>query len=469
MMRTVRPGVVFALVVIGLVLAPGAAYAVLGDFSEPASSPEPAGKTGESIAAGDFDNDGDNDLAVANKDGGGDVTVMLNNGAADFSPAPTSPETVDGDPWYVVAGHFNADDNLDLVVGSETATEPKGRVTVLLGDGKGDFSIAGGSPVTLPGPARRLAVADLDGDEVLDVAVGQFYPAKLVILLNSGSGSLSQPGSSPEEAGNTATNVTAIAAGDFTGDGEADLVLGSEFSDEVTVYVNDGDENGDFTEGAPVTGVDGIALTTGQFNAGGALDVAVSQEFKASAVILLGNGAGGLAAAASSPEALPGPSHAIASADFNADGKADLVALGNNTPGYAAILLGDGNGDFAPAPSSPESVGAFPIGVAVAPLDNNASPDLAIANIFGEKVNILLNDFTAGPPTETPPQGNPPVQVPVANPPVQKPPVTKCPKTKQLKKGKCVLKKCPKGKKLKKNGRCVKKKKPAARLSRSRG
>lgn len=456
MMRTVRPGVAFALLLIGLVLAPSAAYAVLGDFTEPASSPELVGKTLTAVAAGDFDNDGDNDLAVGYSAG---VAVLINNGKGDFSATGTSPETVQGGPASVVVGKFNSDAHLDLVVGSETDEVDDGRVTVLLGDGKGDFTA--GSPISLKGAARDVAAADVDNDDDLDVVVGEFFPARVAILRNDGSGSLAAP--LFEDAGGSGTNIFSIATGDFSGDGEEDIVIGSPFTHEVSIYVNDGDEDGDFTEGTPVTGVDGIELTTGQFNAGGALDVAVAQESPSAAEILLGNGAGGLSKAATSPETLPGPSHAIASADFNADGKTDLVAVGNNTPGFAAILLGEGNGDFVPAPSSPESVGSWPIAVVAVPLDDNTSPDLAIANIFGDKANILLNDLGSTPPTENPPQQTPVVTPPAIVPPEQK--VLKCPKTKQLKKGKCVLKKCPKGKKLKKNGRCVKKK-PAARSRR---
>lgn len=454
-MRTVRPGIAFALVLLGLVLAPAAAYAVLGDFAEPPGSAVPVGKNPSSIVAGDFDNDGDNDLAVGVAGG---VAIRLNDGKGGFSAVPTSPEAVTGGPASIVAGKFNADANLDLVVGSETDLVDDGRVTVLLGDGKGDFTA--GLPVSLQGAARDVAAADIDDDDDLDVVVGEFFPARVAILRNDGSGSLAAP--LFEDAGGSSSNVFAVATGDFSGDGEEDFVLANPFTHEVSVYVNDGLKIGNFTEGTPVKGLDPISLTTGYFDAGGTLDVAVAQETGSSAAILLGNGSGGLAKAPSSPEPLPGPSHAIASADFNADGKVDLVATGNNTPGYAAILLGDGSGDFAPAPSSPESVGAWPWAIAAVPLDANSSPDLAIVGVHSENANLLLNDFTAGPPSGNPPTGSPPQQSPPASVPVTSLPLPAkkptCAKTQTLKAGKCVKKKCPKGKKLKKNGRCVKKK-----------
>jgi VCBS repeat protein len=469
--RASHHGVGLLSALIGLLALPAAALAALGDFTEPPTSPEAVGKTSEWVASGDFDNDADEDLVVANKDGGG-VTVLLNDGKGDFAPAGTSPETVNGGPWVVVVGKFNADNNLDLAVGSETEMAPKGRITILLGDGKGDFGIAGGSPITIPGAARRLAVGDLDSDGDQDLAVAEFFPAEVAILLNSGSGSFSQPGSSPEDAGGAATNLFSIAAADFNDDEQIDIVVGSEFSNEVKIYTNNGDENGDFTAGVPVTGVDGVSMTTGFFDGNDIADVAVGDEAGSKAVILLGNGGGGLAAAPSSPETLPGAPHGIASSDFNNDGAADLVAVGGSASSFAAILLGNGEGDFTAPSTSPETVGSFPVGVAAAPLSLDGSIDLAIASIFGEKLNVLFNDFSPGNPTENLPGQNSSPQNPLAQPPLLQSQPTQvaqkkpCPKGKVRKRNACVKKKCAKGKKLK-GSRCVKRTKPSARSRRS--
>lgn len=455
-----RPVVALASGLLALVLFPAVALGVLGDFTEPSTSPEPAGKTSESVAAGDFNGDGDADLVVANKDSN-NLTVLLNDGKGDFSPAPTSPEAVTG-PWQVIVANLNGDANLDLAVSTETAVTD-GAVAVLLGDGSGNFTAT--TPEPIDAPTRNLAAGDLDGDGDQDLAVAEHFPAAVAVLLNDGGGDFSEPPSSAEDAGGSGTNVTSIVTGDFNDDEAVDIVAGSEFSNEIRVYLNDGDEDGDFTVATPITGVDGTTIASGFFDAGDVPDLAVGEGAKKQAAILLGNGAGSFAPAPTSPEALPNEVRWVTSADLNGDGKADLAATGGNTPGFAAILLGNGAGDFTAAASSPESVGSVPISIAAAPLNDDASVDLVVANIFTEKVNILFNDFAPDtePPTEEPPQQNPPATTPPPlTPPAPAPAKKTCPKGKQLKKGKCVAKKCPKGKKLKK-GRCVKKKQPQGR------
>ena len=403
----VRPGAAFALGLLALVLIPATALAVLGDFTEPATSPEAVGKTSESVVAGDFNEDGHADLVVSNKDSN-DLTVLLNDGKGDFSPAATSPEAVTG-PWQLVAAKLNADTHLDLAVTSQTSGSD-GQVVILLGDGTGNFSSAPTSPEPIGAVTRNLATADLDGDGDEDLAVAKFFPAAIAVLLNDGSADFAQPGTSPEDAGGSATNVTSIVTGDFNEDDAIDIAAGSEFSDEIRIYLNDGDEDGDFTVGAPISGTDGTAMTTGFFNADAALDLAIGEGVPKKAVILLGNGSGGFAAAPTSPEELPGEVRWLVSADFDNDGKADLAATGGGSPGFAAILLGDGAGDFTAPGTSPESVGSFPTSIAAAPLNGDAGVDLAVANIFTEKVNILFNDFT--PSTENPPQKSPPAATP---------------------------------------------------------
>jgi len=413
----VRPGAAVALGLLVLVLIPATALAVLGDFTEPATSPEAVGKTSESVVAGDFNEDGHVDLVVSNKDSN-DLTVLLNDGKGDFSPAVTSPEAVTG-PWQLVSAKLYADAHLDLAVTSQTSGSD-GQVVILLGDGTGNFSPAPTSPEPIGAVTRNLATGDLDGDGDEDLAVAKFFPAAVAVLLNDGSADFAQPGTSPEDAGGSATNVTSIVTGDFNEDEAIDIAAGSEFSDEIRVYLNDDEEDGDLTGGAPISGTDGTAMTTGFFNGDAALDLAIGEGASKKAAILLGNGSGGFAAAPTSPEELPGEVRWLVSADFNNDSKADLAATGGGGPGFVAVLLGNGAGDFTAPGTSPESVGSFPTSIAAAPLNGDAGVDLAVANIFTEKVNVLFNDFVPGneSPAENPPQqSSPPAPSPVVTPP----------------------------------------------------
>ena len=87
---------------------------------EPATSPEPAGNGPFSVAAADFDLDGDQDLAVANAVaavlGTPNVTILRNNGVGNLSPAATSPEVAGGIPAAIAAADLDADGDHDLAV-----------------------------------------------------------------------------------------------------------------------------------------------------------------------------------------------------------------------------------------------------------------------------------------------------------------------------------------------------------------
>jgi hypothetical protein len=134
----------------------------------------------------------------------------------------------------------------------------------------------------------------------------------------------------------------------------------------------------------------------GDFNADKNLDLAVAfsdyTNHKSSYVqMLLGNGDGTFRKGA---RAAAGPNPVdIAAADFNGDGKLDLVVANappGASPGSISVLLGNGDGTFQ-APASFPVRGATPLQLTVADFNGDGKPDVATANNNSENVSVLLN------------------------------------------------------------------------------
>jgi len=201
----------------------------LGNFVEPATSPEAAGVFPSAIVAANFDGDADQDLAVAN--GGPDnVTILRNNGSGNFAEPSTSPEVVGADPISLTAGDFDGDADPDLAVVNLGVN-----VTILRRTSNSNFVEPASSPEAAgPGPIA-IASADINGDSKLDLAVANNAANSIVILRGAGAGNFAQPASSPEPANQA---PSALAFGDLDGDADQDLVAANTNSDDVTVLRN---------------------------------------------------------------------------------------------------------------------------------------------------------------------------------------------------------------------------------------
>jgi uncharacterized repeat protein (TIGR01451 family) len=350
-----------------------------------------AGTGPYAMALGDFNGDGIADLAIANQ-GSSNLTVLLGNGSGGFVPAPGSPIALGNFPGSVsqgsvAVGDFNGDGNADLIVSNRSGAN----VIVLMGDGSGGFTQA--APVAALAPGS-LAVADFNGDGLADFAVVNIVsPANTItVFLGNGNGGFTAAPGSPSPAADL--NALSLVAGDFNGDGRADLAVANNTGNTVTVLLGNG--NGGFAAapGSPIAaGVNPESLAVGDFNGDGFADLAVVNG--GSITVLLGSAASGFTQPAGSPFTVPGASgnNSVAVGDFNGDGMPDIAVTG--TSGQVVVMLGNGSGGFTPSVSNPFPVGALPLGIVAGDFNGDSKTDLAVANFTSNNVSVLLG---IGPP-----------------------------------------------------------------------
>ena len=221
------------------------------------------------MATGDFNGDGQPDLAYLSVPGEGTppptLTVLLNQGANNPPVAVTTTSLTGctrSQLIQLVAADMNKDNKLDLVL-----TCPAGYVAVLIGNGDGSFQspayYAVSAPVALAPPV------DLNGDGYPDVAVSTFLnnASGLAVLLNQGSAAPGTLSTAKGYPGPTGVNPGSTGAGDFNGDGKQDIVVGGS---SLAVYYG----NGDGTLQTAQTTAGGSTLVTADFNHDGLTDVA---------------------------------------------------------------------------------------------------------------------------------------------------------------------------------------------------
>jgi hypothetical protein len=150
-----------------------------GGFTPATGSPFTTGTSPASLAVGDFNGDGRPDLAVANA-ASNDLTVLLGNVAGRFTPANGSPFAAGTSPASVAVGDFNGDGNPDLAI----ADQP-GNVTVLSGNGSGGFTPATGSPFATGDTPASVVVADFGGDGKPDLAIANLASNSVTVLVNT--------------------------------------------------------------------------------------------------------------------------------------------------------------------------------------------------------------------------------------------------------------------------------------------
>jgi hypothetical protein len=341
----------------------------------------------QTAVSGDFNRDGRLDLATLNLDGS--VRLLFGQGDGSLSAAATYATSLVPSEVsaHLAAADLDENGSLDLV-----AVIGSSQMTILFG-ASGAFPTR--SSFSFVDEVTALALGDFDGNGAQDIALAMHTTgqndAELRILLGDGTGSFGNT-FAPVISATRETTIGDLAVADVNEDGIPDLV---GFGDNIGVFLGDG--NGTFSE---VTDLEGSIysgwLGIGDFDNDGHADIFANYDCswqlfpQGSSELWLGHGDGTFSTGTlfQTTECLG----AIAIGDVNDDGKTDVI--GSPT----TVLLGTGDGGFLPEVRSPGALS----GALMSAGDFNADGKLDVAAASGTWVAVHLGngDGTFGPLAE---------------------------------------------------------------------
>jgi hypothetical protein len=328
-----------------------------------------------SAAAADLTGDGNLDVVTTNVNQSS-VTVHLGNGDGSFAPGAML--TVGLAPTSVAIGDLNGDGRPDIV----STNSESDSVSVLLGNGDGTFSVeqtfaVGDSP-------RDVAIADLNGDGIPDLIAANYNDDTISVLIGKGDGTFF-----PQEIFSAGPKPYAIAIADLNGDGRADVIVADAAGDDVSVLLNLGGTRSDARLGAPLsfaTGRDPVALAVGDINGDGKPDIVTANAYDGTISVLMGIGNGTFAPALSF--AVGARPYSVALADLTGDGRLDVVTS-DYSDNNVSVLVNLGIGALAPPKTF--ATGSQPIQALIGDFNGDGRPDLATVSNHDATIGVLLD------------------------------------------------------------------------------
>jgi hypothetical protein len=343
-----------------------------------------AGSKPTDLVFADVNHDGFPDIVAANFLTQ-NVTVNLGNGTGAFGAKIGSP--VSAGPFNLAVGDWNGDGNLDVA----TANSSQNNVSILRGTGTGTFNTL--TQITVGTQPNWILSADFNADGKLDFAVVNTGSDNVQIWRNNGTGTFTL--NLTLSTGTGSGPVSATAA-DLNGDTRPDLIVAVKNSNLVKVYI--ANTTGGFN--TPVnlsTGNGPRAVGVDDVNKDGFLDLLVAQSYVSGVgelSVLTGNGSGTVWSAPTIISVGPTPV-GVATGDFNKDGNLDVV-VSSLTGNALSVLQTTGAGAFIVADKIDLGSTTFPSAIAVADFNHDGKPDVVATDESNDRVLTARNNGTGG-------------------------------------------------------------------------
>jgi hypothetical protein len=332
-----------------------------------------AGQRPTSFAVGLVNNDTHLDIVTHNTQSY-DISVMLGNGDGSFQNTVHQGSLVYGD--QMIMADLNNDGELDVAAVSSV-------VTMLEGDGNGGFSLAGTvGPTSQAGGQYRMAAADLNLDNNIDLVLGLNNEDSLSVLLGNGNFTF-QPVLRYATDGILTSEITiALVNADIY----PDLITANDQSNDVSLFINNG--NGSFQSPTLIPADNGPrSVAVEDLDGNGINDFVVVNNNSNNITVHLATAPGVFATGVAYwVDNSPGT---VTAGLVNNDAIPDIIVT-RPTSAEVAALFGNGDGTFQSAVQY--TVESGPMQAILADFNQDGALDISTVNDEANNVSVILNN-----------------------------------------------------------------------------
>ena len=304
---------------------------------------------------------------------------MFSSGSScqlDFYPIIASTSEPLGGPVATAVADLNADNRLDIAV----VDQDNSTLVILLGNGNGSFRLAANLSTGNQSEPYAVAIGDFNNDTRLDIVVANTNAQNIGIFLGNGDGTFQ---TQLKMSTGSLSYPVALAVGHIDNDGRLDVAVANSGTSRVGIFFGYG--NGTFRAQRTFSTGSGsypISLVIGDFNADLRSDIVVVDYDNNLMRLYLGFANGTFRFQASYNNTLS--PIGVDAADFNKDGFLDVAVL-NSGSSDTGIFFGNGNGAFSPGPSLSVGYNASLDFIVAIDVDNDGNRDCIIADYdFGD-------------------------------------------------------------------------------------